>query len=96
MLPNEKAITAVAFLRRARSFYLVHGITVERVMTDNGACYRSTLHATTCRALGLCHLRTRPYRPRTNGKAERLIKTMIAGWNDSAIYGFKPRTHRRA
>ena len=56
-------------------------------MTDNGGCYRSTLHATTCRALGLRHLRTRPYRPRTNGKAERFIKTMIAGWNDGAIYG---------
>ena len=54
---------------------------------DNGAAYRATLHALACRALGLRHLRTRPYRPRTNGKAERFIKTMIAGWNDGAIYG---------
>jgi transposase InsO family protein len=87
VLPDEKAVTATAFLRRARAFYVAHGICVERVMTDNGACYRSTLHALTCRALGLRHLHTRPYRPRTNGKAERFIKTMIAGWNDGAIYG---------
>jgi len=87
VLGDEKATTAAAFLRRAQAFYAAHGITVERVMTDNGACYRSTLHALTCRALGLRHLRTRPYRPRTNGKAERFIKTMIAGWNDGAIYG---------
>jgi transposase InsO family protein len=53
---------------------------------DNGSPYRSTLHTLACRALGLRHLRTRPYRPRTNGKAERFIKTMIAGWNDGAIY----------
>ena len=55
-------------------------------MTDNGSAYRSTIHAIACRAMGLRHLRTRPYRPRTNGKAERFIKTMIAGWNDGAIY----------
>src|SRR4051794_14966901 len=87
VLADEKATTAVAFLARARAFYVAHGIHVERVMTDNSACYRSTLHAVTCRTLGLRHLRTRPYRPRTNGKAERFIKTMIAGWNDGAIYG---------
>jgi transposase InsO family protein len=86
VLADEKATTAVAFLARARAFYVAHGIKVERVMTDNGACYRSTLHAVACRTLGLRHLRTRPYRPRTNGKAERFIKTMIAGWNDGAIY----------
>ena len=56
-------------------------------MTDNGSPYRSTLHTLACHALGLRHLRTRPYRPRTNGKAERFIKTMIAGWNDGAIHG---------
>jgi transposase InsO family protein len=87
VLGDEKAVTAVAFLTRARAFYAAHGITVERVMTDNGSCYRSALHAVSCRALGLRHLRTRPYRPRTNGKAERFIKTMIAGWNDGRIYG---------
>ena len=56
-------------------------------MTDNGPAYRSTLHALACRALGLRHLRTRPYRPRTNGKAERFIRTLLAGWADGAIYG---------
>jgi transposase InsO family protein len=93
VLGDEKATTAVAFLRRAVAFYAAHGITVQRVMTDNGAAYRSTLHTLACRALGLRHLRTRPYRPRTNGKAERFIKTMIAGWNDGAIYG---TSHERA
>jgi transposase InsO family protein len=87
VLADEKATTAIAFLRRALAFYGAHGISVERVMTDNGAAYRSTIHALTCRALGIRHLRTRPRRPRTNGKAERFIKTMMAGWNDGAIYG---------
>jgi len=77
---DEKAATAVAFLRRARRFYAARGIVVQRVMTDNGAPYRSALHALACRALGLRHLRTRPYRPRTNGKAERFIRTLLAGW----------------
>ena len=87
VLADEKATTAIGFLRRAIAFYNAHGITVQRVMTDNGSAYRSTLHALACRALGIRHLRTRPRRPRTNGKAERFIKTMIAGWNDGAIYG---------
>jgi transposase InsO family protein len=87
VLDDEKATTAIAFLRRALAFYHAHGITVQRVMTDNGAAYRSTAHALACRILGIRHLRTRPRRPRTNGKAERFIKTMIAGWNDGAIYG---------
>ncbi len=87
VLPDEKAITAVGFLRRAVAFYRRHGITVQRVMSDNGACYRSTIHAFACRALGIRHLRTRPYRPRTNGKAERFIRTLLAGWAYGAIYG---------
>jgi transposase InsO family protein len=90
VLSDEKATSAVAFLGRAVAFYAAHGITVQRVMTDNGSPYRSTLHTLACRALGLRHLRTRPYRPRTNGKAERFIKTMIAGWNDGAIYATSP------
>jgi transposase InsO family protein len=93
VLDDEKAATAVGFLRRAITFYAGHGITVERVMTDNGAAYRSIAHALACRALRVGHLRTRPRRPRTNGKAERFIKTMIAGWNDGAIYG---SSHERA
>ena len=86
VLDNEKATTAVGFLRRAVAFYRRHGIEVERVMSDNGACYRSAIHASACRALGLRHLRTRPYRPRTNGKAERFIRTLLAGWAYGAIY----------
>ena len=84
---DEKATTAVGFLRRAVAFYRRHGITVERVMTDNGSAYRSTIHALACRALGIRHLRTRPYRPRTNGKAERFIRTLLGGWAYGAIYG---------
>jgi transposase InsO family protein len=86
VLDNEKAATAIGFLRRAVAFYAAHAITVERVMTDNGSAYTSTLHALACRALGLKHLRTRPYRPRTNGKAERFIRTMLGGWAYGAIY----------
>jgi transposase InsO family protein len=87
VLGDEKATTAVAFLRRAIAFYAARGINVESVMTDNGPAYRSTLHAFACRTLGLRHLRTRPYRPRTNGKAERFIRTLLSGWAYGAIYG---------
>jgi transposase InsO family protein len=87
MLPDEKGHTAAGFLRRAVAFYASHGIRVERVMTDNGSGYRSILHALACRTLGLHHLRTQPYRPRTNGKAERFIRTMLGGWAYGAIYG---------
>jgi transposase InsO family protein len=69
VLGDEKATTAIAFLRRAVAFFERHGITVERLLTDNGSAYRSTIHALACRALGIRHLRTRPYRPQTNGKA---------------------------
>jgi transposase InsO family protein len=86
VLADEKATTAAGFLRRAIQFYERHGITVQRVITDNGAPYRSTIHAIACRALGVRHLRTRPYRPQTNGKAERLIRTMLNGWAYGAIY----------
>ena len=86
VLADEKATTAVAFLRRAIAFYQRHGITVQRVLTDNGSPYVSTIHAIACRALGIRHLRTRPYRPQTNGKAERFIRTLINGWAYGAIY----------
>jgi transposase InsO family protein len=87
VLADERATTAVAFLRRAIAFYARHGITIERVMTDNGSAYRSTAHALACGLLGIRHLRTRAYRPRTNGKAERFIRTLSAGWAYGAIYG---------
>ena len=95
VLPDEKATTAIGFLRRAVAFYQRHGITVERVLTDNGSPYRSTVHAIACRALGIRHLRTRPYRPQTNGKAERFIRTMLGGWAYGAHLRLKRRTHRR-
>jgi len=87
VLSDEKAKTAVAFLGRAVRFFRRHGIRVERVLTDNGSAYRSTIHALACRILGLKHLRTRPYRPQTNGKAERFIRTMLGGWAYGAVYG---------
>jgi transposase InsO family protein len=86
VLTDEKATTAIGFLRRAVAFYRRYGISVERVLTDNGSCYRATIHALACRTLGIRHLRTRPYRPQTNGKAERFIRTLLAGWAYGAIY----------
>jgi transposase InsO family protein len=90
VLSDERATSAVAFLRRAITFYARHGITVERVLTDNGSAYRATIHALACRTLGIRHLRTRPRRPQTNGKAERFIRTMLGGWAYGAIYGSNP------
>ena len=87
VLPDEKAATAIGFLRRAVRFYARYGIKVERVLTDNGSAYTSALHALACRRLGIRHLRTRPYRPQTNGKAERFIRTLLAGWAYGAVYG---------
>jgi transposase InsO family protein len=86
VLPDEKATTAVGFLRRALAFFRRYGVTVERVMTDNGSPYVSAVHAIACRALGIRHLRTRPRRPQTNGKAERFIRTLLTGWAYGAIY----------
>ena len=90
VLPDEKAITAIGFLGRAVAFYRSHGITVERLMTDNGSAYRSTIHALACRKLAIKHIRTRPYRPQTNGKAERFIRTMLREWAYAAVYGSSP------
>jgi transposase InsO family protein len=86
VLDDEKATTAIGFLRRAVAFLASHGITTERVLTDNGSPYISTIHALACRALGIRHLRTRPRRPQTNGKAERFIRTVLGGWAYGAIY----------
>ena len=86
VLPDEKATTAIGFLRRALAFFKSHGMTVRELLTDNGSAYRSTVHAIACKAIGIRHIRTRPYRPQTNGKAERFIRTMLAGWAYGAIY----------
>jgi transposase len=90
VLPDEKAPTAIGFLKRALAFYRSHGIVVERLMTDNGPAYRSIAHALACRALGIKHTYTRPYRPQTNGKAERFIRTMLREWAYAAVYGSSP------
>jgi transposase InsO family protein len=86
VLEDEKATTAIGFLRRAVAHFAAFGVRVERVMTDNGSAYRATIHALACRTLAIKHLRTRPYRPRTNGKAERFIRTLLGGWAYGAIY----------
>jgi transposase InsO family protein len=86
VLEDEKATTAVGFLRRAVAHFRAYGIGVERVMTDNGSAYRAVIHALACKALGIKHLRTKPYRPRTNGKAERFIRTLLGGWAYGAVY----------
>jgi transposase InsO family protein len=86
VLPDERATTAIAFLRRALAFFKRHGMHVQELLTDNGSAYRSAVHAIACRTLGIRHLRTRPRRPQTNGKAERFIRTMLAGWAYGAIY----------
>jgi transposase InsO family protein len=79
-LPDESPATTAGFLRRAWRFYAGHGITIERILTDNGGCYRSRDFALACDELGLGHRRTRPYRPQTNGKAERMVRTLLAEW----------------
>jgi transposase InsO family protein len=77
VLADERGVTAAGFLSRAVSWFASLGITVERVLSDNGACYRSEVHALTLQELRIRHLFTRPYRPRTNGKAERFIQRSL-------------------
>jgi transposase InsO family protein len=86
VLSDEKAATAIGFLERAVAFFASHGITVERVMTDNGSPYISHAHRDLCQRLGIRHIRTRPYRPRTNGKAERFIQTLTRRWAHGRAY----------
>jgi transposase InsO family protein len=86
VLPDEKGPTSVGFLERAVAWFAERGVQVERVMTDNGAPYVSQVWATWCSTNGIRHLRTRPYRPRTNGKAERFIQTMLREWAYAATY----------
>ncbi len=86
VLADQRAATAIGFLERALEFFRAHGIRVERVMTDNGSAYVSDLHRLACQRLGIRHIRTRPYRPRTNGKAERFIQTLTRRWAYSRAY----------
>jgi transposase InsO family protein len=80
VLPNERSPSSTAFLRRSVAWFQNRGVTVESVMSDNGSCYVSHKFKATCQKLRLRHLRTRPYRPRTNGKAERFIQTLLREW----------------
>ena len=79
-LADESPATTAAFLERAWHFYAGHGITIERILTDNGGCYRSRDFAVACDQLGIGHRWTQPHRPQTNGKAERLVRTLLAEW----------------
>ena len=80
VLPDERAPTATAFLTRAVAFFAGHGVRSQRLLTDNGSCYVADAFARRCQDLELTHGRTRPYRPRTNGKAERFIQTLLREW----------------
>jgi transposase InsO family protein len=93
ILPDECKQSAVAFLEAAIAYYASLGITVSHVMTDNGSCYRSKAFARACGDLGLKHIRTRPYTPRTNGKAERFIQTALREWAYAVAY---PTSKHRA
>jgi transposase InsO family protein len=86
LLPDERATTAAAFVARAASHFAGHGVTIERVLTDNGSCYRSSDFADTCAELRIAHSRTRPRRPQTNGKAERFIQTLLREWAYARLY----------
>ena len=87
VLPDETGASAAAFLERALAFYAGHGITAQRVHTDNGAAYRSAVFRVARTAAGLRHSRSRAYRPQTNGKAERFIRTMLDGWAYGQVFG---------
>lgn len=91
---DEKAATAVGVLERAAAWFAEHGVTVERVLSDNGSAYRSHTWADACAELGLKHKRTRPYRPQTNGKIERFHRTLADGWAYARFYASE--TERRA
>jgi transposase InsO family protein len=86
VMKSERKACAIAFLKAAVAYYASLGITVERVMTDNGSCYRSAAFRKACKRLALRHIRTRPYTPRTNGKAERFIQTALREWAYARAY----------
>jgi transposase InsO family protein len=86
VMPSEKKRSAIAFLKAALAYYASLGITVERVMTDNGSCFKSFAFRRACKRLGLRHIRTKPYTPKTNGKAERFIQTSLREWAYAYAY----------
>jgi transposase InsO family protein len=85
-MKDQKKESAVAFLKAAVAYYASLGVRIERVMTDNGSCSRSKAFARTCKMLGLKHIRTKPYTPKTNGKAERFIQTSLREWAYGRAY----------
>lgn len=91
ILPDERAVSAIAFLRAAVAYYQSLGVTVTRVMTDNGSCYKAFVFRDACRDLGLKHIRTKPYTPKTNGKAERFIQTALREWAYAQAYSTSGR-----
>jgi hypothetical protein len=93
ILPDEKASSAAPFLKAAVAYYGSLGVTVSRVMTDNGSCYKSFEFRDAYQVLGLKHVRTKPYTPKTNGKAERFIQTALREWAYAQAY---PTSDRRA
>ena len=86
VLPNQTAQVTVGFLERAVAWFATHGVVVKELLTDNGSAYVSDLWARYCQQHGLVHLRTKPYRPRTNGKAERFIQTLLREWAYAQSY----------
>ena len=93
ILPDEQGATASRFWVRAQAFFAAHAITVSRVLTDNGACYRSRIWRATLNTAGITHKRTRPYRPQTNGKVERYNRTLLVEWAYVRVY--RSETARR-
>jgi transposase InsO family protein len=86
VLPDQKGVTAVEFLERALRFFKRHRLRVKEILSDNGSCYVSRRFRQACKRHGLRHIRTKPYRPQTNGKAERFIQTMLTGWAYKRAY----------
>jgi transposase InsO family protein len=93
VLPTLTANCAVGFLRRGVAWFAEHGVQIHAVMTDNGSAYYAHAHRRAVAELGLTHLRTKPYRPRTNGKAERFIQTLLNEWAYERIYGTNAERH---
>ena len=102
VLPDERQASAIAFLERALGWFARHGVAVERIMTDHGSAYRSHEFRHTCAGAGVRHLRTRPYTPRTNGKAERFLQTVMRecayarAFRSSRERAASPHNHRSA
>jgi transposase InsO family protein len=93
IMPDQKKRSAVAFLKAAVAYYASLGVKVERVMTDNGSCYKSFAFRRACKRMALRHIRTKPYTPKTNGKVERFIQTSLREW--AYAYAYENSRHRK-